>query len=286
MNLCNLKEVLPLMERHGFRFSKALGQNFLTDAGVPKRIAEASGAGAGCGVLEIGPGVGCLTRELAQRAEKVVAVELDTRLLPVLAETLCDLENTSVVHADIMKTDVRRLVEEAFAGLRPMVCANLPYNITSPVLTMLLESGLFESLTVMIQREVALRMCAGPGDRDYGAFSVLVRYYTQPELLFDVPAGCFTPQPKVTSSVVRLVRREMRPAGVEDEALFFRVVRTAFAQRRKTLRNSLASALGEVPKEALEEILLSCGLDPACRGETLDIPEFAALARAVAGYKA
>jgi len=285
LDLCSLKDVLPLMERHGFRFSKALGQNFLTDARVPVRIAEASGAASGYGVLEIGPGVGCMTRELALRAEKVVSVELDSRLIPVLAETLADHENVKVVNADIMKTDIFRLVEEEMQNLTPIVCANLPYNITTSVITKLAETGLFETITVMIQKEAAIRLCAGPGDADYCAFSVLMQYLTKPEILFDVPAGCFTPQPKVTSAVVRMEKRNVPVIEVKDERLFFRVVNGAFAQRRKTLRNSLASVLSGVSKEQLDGAMALCGIDPACRGETLGIPEFAALANALGERK-
>ena len=283
MDLCNLNEVLPLIERHGFRFSKALGQNFLTDAKIPRRIAEASGAGAGCGVLEIGPGVGCLTRELALRADKVVSVELDDRLIPVLAETLADLPNTKVINADIMRTNVEKLVSEEFQGLTPLICANLPYNITTSVITMLLETGMFERFTVMIQKEAAVRLCAGPGDADYCAFSVISNFYTTPEILFDVPAGCFTPQPKVTSAVVHMERKA--DLAAKQEKLFLRVVRAAFAQRRKTLRNSLSSAMGDVRKEVLDACMEECGIDPAVRGEALSVEEFAALADAIGAAK-
>lgn len=283
MDLCNLNEVLPLMERHGFRFSKALGQNFLTDRRIPEHIAQVSGAESGCGVVEIGPGVGCLTRELALRADKVVSVELDERLIYVLAETLADMPNAKVINADIMRTDIRKLVNDELAGLTPLLCANLPYNITTDVITMLLESGCFRQLTVMIQKEAALRLCAMPGDADYCAFSVIARFYTEPEILFDVPAGCFTPQPKVTSSVVRMKRRVSLAA--ENEKLFLRVVRAAFAQRRKTLRNSLASVMGDLGKEKLDGCLEACGIEPVCRGETLGVEEFAALTKAIGEAK-
>lgn len=283
MDLCNLNEVLPLMERHGFRFSKALGQNFLTDRRITEHIAQVSGAESGCGVVEIGPGVGCLTRELALRADKVVSVELDERLIYVLAETLADMPNAKVINADIMRTDIRKLVNDELAGLTPLLCANLPYNITTDVITMLLESGCFRQLTVMIQKEAALRLCAMPGDADYCAFSVIARFYTEPEILFDVPAGCFTPQPKVTSSVVRMKRRVSLAA--EDEKLFLRVVRAAFAQRRKTLRNSLASAMGDLGKEKLDGCLEACGIEPVCRGEALGVEEFAALTKAIGEAK-
>jgi len=276
MDLCSEKDILTLLRRHGFRFSRSLGQNFLTAAWVPRRIAEASGADASRGVLEIGPGVGCLTRELAALAGRVAAVELDSRLIPVLAETLADCPNVTVVPGDIMKLDLRRLTEEQFPGLAPMVCANLPYNITSPVLTRLIESCLFSSLTVMIQREVALRLCAEPGTADYGAFGVFVNYHCVPELLFDVPPACFTPAPKVTSTVVRLTARPAPAVAVRDEKLFFRVVRGAFLQRRKTLVNALASALS-LPKGTVADAVAACGLGATVRGETLSLAEFAAL---------
>ena len=281
MDLCNPEELRPVLERNGFRFSKALGQNFLIRRWVPERIAEESLIGKENGVLEIGPGVGCLTRELSLRAGQVASVELDGRLLPVLKETLSDCDNVHIVPADIMKTDIYALTREYFSGLRPAVCANLPYNITSPVLTKLLESGLFERVTVMVQREVAKRLCAGPGDGDYGAFSAFIRYYTQPELLFDVTPDCFMPQPKVWSAVVRMTRREKPPVEVSDEKLFFRVVRGAFALRRKTLENSLGSVFGEFSRPELRERISGAGIDPAVRGETLGLAEFAALSEAL-----
>ncbi len=281
MDLCDLSCILPLMERHGFRFSKSLGQNFLTDAAVPPRIAEASGVERRNGVLEIGPGVGCLTRELAERAGRVVSVELDARLIPVLRETVGALENVCVLQGDVMKTDLDTILDEHFSGLVPTVCANLPYNITTPVLTKLLRCGRFETVTVLIQKEVAARLCAGPGAEDYGAFSVFVQFYAIPELCFIVPPGCFTPRPKVTSAVVKLTRRAVPAVSVRDEAMFHKVVRGAFAQRRKTLLNSLQSAFGSLGRDALENCILACGLDPGTRGETLGLPEFAALSDAI-----
>ena len=281
MDLCDLNCILPLLERHGFRFSKSLGQNFLTDPTVPPRIAEASGVGPEHGVLEIGPGVGCLTRELAARAGRVVSVELDPRLIPVLRETVGECGNVQVLPGDVMKADLDAILEDHFAGLTPAVCANLPYNITTPVLTKLLRCGRFETVTVLIQKEVAQRLCAGPGEGDYGAFSVFVQYYASPELCFSVPAGCFTPRPKVTSAVVKLTRRAAPPVPVRDEAMFHKVVRGAFAQRRKTLLNSLQSAFGGLGREQLETCIRACGLDPGVRGETLGLAEFAALADAV-----
>ena len=207
MNLTDYNEIRALLQRHGFRFSKALGQNFLTAAWVPEDIAESAGLDEETGVLEIGPGVGCLTRELSKRAGKVVSVELDRSLQPVLAETLTGCENVEVVFGDILKQNIPALLDETMPGLRHVVCANLPYNVTTPVLTALLEGGCFETITVMIQREVARRICAGPGSADYGAFGIFVQWHAETELLFDVPPSCFVPQPKVTSSVIRLTRR-------------------------------------------------------------------------------
>ena len=281
MNLCDIGEIKALLNRHGFRFSKSMGQNFLIQDWVPREIAAASGAGPGCGVLEIGPGIGPLTSELARRADRVVSVELDRALLPVLAETMAGRDNVEIVPGDILKTDVPALVRDKLGGLTPMVCANLPYNITTPVLTALIEAGCFASITVMIQREVARRICAGPGTGDYGAFSVYCQVYTEPELLFDVPPDCFLPAPKVTSSVLRMVPRPL-PPELDDPAHFFQLVRAAFAQRRKTLLNALGAVLGgQFSKEELAGLLAGCGLPPDIRGERLGIAEFAALSRAI-----
>lgn len=282
MDLCSLRDIKPLLERHGFHTSKALGQNFLIASWVPERIAEESGVTEEHGVLEIGPGVGCLTKELSLLASKVTAVELDRRLPPLLKESLADCGNVEIISGDIMDVDLKTLTEEKFPGLTPVVCANLPYNITSPVLSKLIDSKLFDSITVMIQREVAQRICARPGTSDYGAFSVYVNYYTEPEILFDVSPGCFFPPPKVTSSVIKLIRRSAPPAEVHDEALFFRLVKASFAQRRKTLVNGLSSAVGgKLTKQELLDIIIGCGFDEKVRGETLGIPEFAVLSNAV-----
>lgn len=273
MNLTNIEEVKRLLDRHGFRFSKSMGQNFLVAAWVPEDIAESAGLDENTGVLEIGPGIGCLTNELARRAGKVVSVELDKSLKNVLAETLAQHENVKIIFGDILRQDLDALVAEHFEGLRPVVCANLPYNVTSPVLTKLISSGLFESVTVMVQREVAKRMCAAPNTADYGAFSVFVQWHCEAELLFDVPAGCFIPQPKVTSSVIRLRRRTEPVAEVKDEARMFSVVRAAFNQRRKTLVNALSSQLG-LDKAKVEQCLTECGFDPKIRGEVLNLTDF------------
>lgn len=283
MNLCDIRDIKALLGRHGFHFSKSMGQNFLIEEWVPRDIAEASGADKNHAVLEIGPGIGPLTQQLCRRAAKVTAVELDKALYPVLAETMAEEDNFTLVPGDIMKLDIPALVDEHFEGLPPLVCANLPYNITTPVLTALVEAKRFESITVMIQKEVALRIAAKPGTGDYGAFSLFMQYHTEPEVLFDVPPDCFLPAPKVTSAVLHCKARKtpaVSPACGED--FFFRTVRAAFAQRRKTLLNSLSSVFGsQLGKETLSEIIAECGFEPTVRGERLGLEEFARLADAL-----
>lgn len=282
MDLCNVQEIKALLGRHGFHFSKSMGQNFLIEAWVPEDIAAASGAGPGYAVLEIGPGIGPLTRQLSALADKVAAVELDRSLLPILTETLADCPNTEIISGDILKINIPALVEEKFQNFTPIVCANLPYHITSPTIAALIDSKCFQRITLMIQREVALRICAAPGTRDYGAFSVFCQYHTKPEILFDVPSTCFLPAPKVTSSVIRLVPTAAPPVTVDKEAHFFQVVKGAFAQRRKTLVNSLSSVFsGEHTKEELRQAVVSCGFPDTVRGEQLGIMDFAALSRAL-----
>ena len=281
MNLTDYRDITALLQRHGFHFSKSLGQNFLTAAWVPQQIAAESGIEKTDGALEIGPGVGCLTAELAKTAGRVTAIELDARLQDVLAETLADFDNVSVVFADALKADLPAICAETL-GERPWkVCANLPYNVTTPLITAFLEAGCFESVTVMIQKEVAQRLCAVPGTGEYGAFSVLVQWYAEPRLLFDVPPHCFVPQPKVTSAVVRMDRRAAPPAQADDERFFFRTVRAAFAQRRKTLSNALRSGFSELDRADIEAAMEEAGLPPAVRGETLSIARFAALSNAL-----
>ena len=278
MNLCDYNDIRELLGRHGFHFSKSMGQNFLIDPQVPRDIAAASQADGSCGVLEIGPGIGPLTAELAQRAGKVVSVELDKSLLPVLAETMAPYSNVEIVPGDVMKLDLNVLAAEKFQGLRPIVCANLPYNITTPVITALLESGCFGQVTVMIQREVARRICAKPGTAEYGAFTLLCEYYADREILYDVPPSCFLPAPKVVSSVIRMTLRGRPPVPVGDPALFFRVVRGAFGQRRKTLLNVLYTLFAkQVDKETLAQQLVACNLTEDIRGERLSFAEFAQL---------
>lgn len=281
MNLTDYRDITALLQRHGFHFSKSLGQNFLTAAWVPQQIAAESGIEKTDGALEIGPGVGCLTAELAKTAGRVTAIELDERLRDVLAETLADFDNVSVVFADALKADLPAVCAETL-GERPWkVCANLPYNVTTPLITAFLEAGCFESVTVMIQKEVAERLCAAPGTGEYGAFSVLVQWYAESRLLFDVPPHCFVPQPKVTSAVVRMDRRAAPPAQVDDEKFFFRTVRAAFAQRRKTLANALRSGFSELDRADIASAMEEAFLPPAVRGETLSIMQFAALSNAL-----
>ena len=281
MNLCDINQIKSLLARHGFRFSKSMGQNFLIADWVPREIAKASGAHPDAGVLEIGPGIGCLTRELAGRAGKVVSVELDRSLLPILEETLAGRDNVEIVSGDILKLDIRQTTLEMpwLSGFA--ACANLPYNITTPAITALIEAQCFFAITVMIQKEVAQRICAQPGTKDYGAFSVFCQYHTAPELLFEVPPDCFLPAPKVTSAVVRMVPRPV-PAEVDDPDHFFRVVKAAFALRRKTLLNSLAANLDR-PREDILRALEACGVPPDTRGERLSIPQFAQLSKALRG---
>ena len=280
-NLSDLRVIHEILSRHGFHFSKALGQNFLVDGTVCPRMADACGANAQTCVLEIGPGIGVLTVELAQRAKKVVAVELDDRLLPVLGETLAEFDNVKVVHGDVLELDLAALLKEAFGDDPVVVCANLPYYITTPILMRLLESDLpLDAITVMVQKEVADRLTAKPGGKNAGAITVCVDYYAEAEKLFAVPKDAFTPAPKVDSAVIRLTRRSAPPVEVNDPKAFFRLVKAAFAQRRKTAVNSLSSTLG-LPKPKIAEALDACGLDANLRAEVLTTEDFAALYRAL-----
>ena len=281
INVCDIHVMKPLLAEHGFHFSKAKGQNFLIAPWVPESIAVESGVDETAGVLEIGPGIGPLTQQLCLRAKKVCAVELDTRLQPILAMTVGEFDNLEILWNDVLKLDVPALVREKFGGLRPMACANLPYYITSPILTALLEAECFEAVTVMVQKEVAQRIAAAPGTADYSAFTVFCQYYAQPELLFDVPAHCFLPQPKVTSAVITLRTRKERPWEILDEGVFFRTVRASFAMRRKKLSNGLASGFPELGKTGAAEVIAAAGFDANVRGETLSIPEFAAIANEI-----
>ena len=281
INVTDINVMKPLLAEHGFHFSKAKGQNFLIASWVPEGIAREAGVDETAGVLEIGPGIGPLTQQLCLNAKKVCAVELDNRLKPILDMTVGEFDNLEIIWNDVLKLDVPALVKEKFDGLRPMACANLPYYITSPILTALLEAECFDSVTVMVQKEVAVRIAAKPGSADYSAFTVFCQYYAEPQLLFDVPAHCFLPQPKVTSAVITLKTRKERPWEILDQNLFFRTVRASFAMRRKKLANGLASGFPELGKDGAAEVIAACGLDANVRGETLSIPEFAKIANEI-----
>ena len=281
IDVCNIHVMKPLLAEYGFHFSKAKGQNFLIAGWVPQQIAEDAGVDSTAGVLEVGPGIGPLTQQLALRAGKVCAVEVDERLKPILQMTVGEFENLEILWGDVLKQDIAALVKEKFPGLRPMACANLPYYITSPILTALLEAECFDSVTVMVQKEVALRIAAKPGTADYSAFTVFCQYYARPELLFDVPAGCFLPQPKVTSAVISLRTHKKLPWDIHNKDIFFRTVRASFAMRRKTLQNGLAAGFPQLGKAGIAEVIDACGFPATVRGETLSIPQFAAIANEI-----
>ena len=286
IDVCNIQVMKPLLAEHGFHFSKAKGQNFLIAGWVPERIAEDAGVDATAGVLEIGPGIGPLTQRLALRAGKVCAVEVDQRLKPILSMTVGEFSNLEIVWDDVLKLDIPALVKEKFPGLRPMACANLPYYITSPILTALLEAECFDSVTVMVQKEVAQRIAAKPGTADYSAFTIFCQFYAEPELLFDVPPSCFLPQPKVTSAVITLRTRRELPWQIDSKEIFFRTVRASFAMRRKTLQNGLAAGFPELGKAGAGEVIEACGLPASVRGETLSIAQFAEIANEITRRKA
>jgi 16S rRNA (adenine1518-N6/adenine1519-N6)-dimethyltransferase len=281
MNLCDYSEIKKLLEINNFHFSKSLGQNFIINPAVCPKMAEMSGIDGESGVIEIGPGIGVLTAELAKRAKKVVCIELDSKLLPLLGITLKEFDNIEIINADVLKTDLHALIKEKFAGMKVFVCANLPYYITSPVIMALLESRInVESITVMVQKEAAERMCAPVGSRDSGAVTVSVNYYAEAQKLFDVSAGSFMPAPKVDSSVMKLNIRKTPPVDVTDEAFFFRTVRAAFGQRRKTASNSISSGLG-VAKQAVIKAIADCGFAPDIRAEALTLEDLAKLSEAI-----
>ena len=278
-NLSNISVIKDVLARHNFTFSKALGQNFLVNPSVCPKIAEMGNAKKGFGIIEIGTGIGVLTNELAKRADKVVAIEIDDRLMPVLAETLAEYDNVKIINADVMETDLHKLIAEEFQGMDVAVCANLPYYITSPILMMLLEERLpIKSVTVMVQKEVADRMQVGPGTKDYGALSLAVQYYAKPEIVANVPPNCFIPRPNVGSAVIRLTRYEEPPVKVKDEKKMFSLIRASFNQRRKTLVNGLGNAgLPGITKESASAALEQMGLSPTVRGEALTLEQFAQL---------
>lgn len=281
LELTDIGTIKALLARHGFHFSKALGQNFIVNPSVCPRMADESGIDSESGVIEIGAGIGVLTAELAKRAKKVVCIELDSKLLPILDETLADFDNIEIINADVLKTDLATLIEEKFGGMPVYVCANLPYYITSPVIMTLLESRLpLKAVTVMVQREAAQRLCAPVGSRLSGAVTVAVDYYAEARKLFDVSAGSFMPAPKVDSSVIRLDIREKPGIEVSDEKLFFSMVHAAFSQRRKTASNSISSGTG-IPKAVVAEAIERCGFPLSVRAESMTAEQLAALCEAM-----
>lgn len=282
-NLSNIGVIKDVLTRHGFTFSKALGQNFLVNPSVCPRIAEMGNAKEGFGVIEIGTGVGVLTNELAKRADKVVAIEIDERLMPVLEETLAEHENVKIINDDVMKVDLHKLIDEEFQGLEVAVCANLPYYITSPILMMLLEERLpIRSVTVMVQKEAGTRLCAPVGTRDMGAITVAINYFSTPKLLFNVSRGSFMPSPNVDSCVVRFDIRDKTPEGVSDEAFFFKTVKGAFSQRRKTLVNSVCSSMG-LDKGLVNEAVQKSGLQANVRPEQLSMEQLIGFSETLKG---
>ncbi len=281
MELTNIGVIRGLFERHGFSFTKSLGQNFLVNPAVCPKIAEMGGAKPGVCALEIGTGVGVLTKELAERCDRVIAVEIDASLKPILEETLADYDNVEIVFADVMETDLAALLAEKAAGMEVVVCANLPYYITSPVIMRVLESRLpVSAMTVMVQKEAADRICAKPGTRDCGAISCAVSYYSEPKLLFRVGRGSFMPSPNVDSAVIRLDVKPHSGRTPEEEKLLFRIIRAAFSQRRKQIANPLSAELG-ISKADLAGLMQSCGIKPTARAEELTLEDFERLAAAV-----
>lgn len=281
MELSNIGTIKDILGRHGFTFSKSLGQNFLINPSVCPKMAEQSGAKKGIGVIEVGPGIGVLTCQLAERADRVVAIELDKRLLPVLDETLAEYDNIRIINDDILKIDLKKLIETELSGMEVVVCANLPYYITSPVIMKLLEDRLpINALTVMVQKEAAQRICAEVGSRQSGAVTVAVNYYAKPQILFGVSAGSFMPAPKVDSAVIRLDILKEPCVQVEDEELFFRVVKAAFSQRRKTLPNSLSAGL-QISKLTVTNALNRANVPVNYRAEQLTMEQLAKISNAI-----
>ena len=279
MELTNISTVRELLSQHGFSFSKGLGQNFIINPDICPKIAENGNAREGYGILEIGTGIGVLTKELAMRADRVAAVEIDKRLLPILDETLADFDNVTIINEDVMKCDLHRVIAEQFGGLRAAVCANLPYYITSPVIMLLLESRLpIDSITVMVQKEAAQRLCAKVGTRESGAITVGVNYYGTVRKLFDVSRGSFMPAPNVDSAVIRIDLNDEMLLSDEDEKFFFSIVKSGFSQRRKTVANALSSLMS-IPKERTYDALASVGLPAAARIESLDMQQLIALSQ-------
>ena len=278
--LGNPAYTMAVLEKHGFHFQKKYGQNFLIDKNILEKIVDAAGIGKDDVVLEIGPGIGTMTQYLCERAREVIAVEIDDKLIPVLADTLSEYDNVTVIHQDILKVDIRALAEEKNGGKPIKVVANLPYYITTPIIMELFESRVpLESVTVMVQKEVAERMKEGPGSKDYGALSLAVAYYAVAEIIAEVPPACFIPRPKVSSMVIRLTCHKEPPVEVADERFLFSVIRASFQQRRKTLVNGLNNAPWiPVDREEITRCVESLGYGPSVRGEKLTLEEFARLA--------
>ena len=284
-NLSDISVIKSVLQKHGFTFSKALGQNFIINPGICPRIAEEGGARKGVGILEVGTGIGVLTAELAKRADKVVCVELDSRLFPILDETLAEFDNVKIINGDILKVDLHKIISEEFGDMPVAVCANLPYYITSPVIMRLLESRLpIDSVTVMVQKEAARRLCAEVGGKESGAVTVAVNYYARAKTLFDVSRGSFMPSPNVDSAVIRLDLRDEPPIKVSDEEFFFRMVKAAFAQRRKTASNSISSGMN-IPKDKVIAALENSGFSPNVRAESLSMQELGTLCENLAEFK-
>lgn len=283
--LSDISTIREIMEKNGFSFSKALGQNFLINPSVCPRMAEMSGAADCAGAIEVGPGIGVLTYELSQVSKKVVSIELDKRLLPVLDDTLSDCDNVKIINADVMKIDLLKVINEEFNGEEVAVCANLPYYITSPVIMRLLEEHLpITSITVMVQKEAADRLCAKPGTRECGAVSAAVQYYAKPEILFGVSRGSFMPAPNVDSAVIRLNIRKEPAVQVTDEKMFFRVIKAAFAQRRKTAVNSISNTMS-INKQELTAAFEEASIAPNARAEALSLEQLAELSNKLASMK-
>lgn len=279
MRLTSPQTIKYIMDKYGFRFSKSLGQNFLIDESIVEQIIDGAEIGPDDVVLEVGPGIGVMTQAMARRAKKVVAIEIDDSLLPVLDETLAEEDNVEVINGDVLKVDLQKIIDEKLDGQAPKVVANLPYYVTTPIIMRFLEEQIpVTDIVVMVQKEVADRMVADPGGKIYGALSVVVQYYAEPSKVVKVPRSVFMPQPNVESSVVRLEKRPEPPVDLKAPDLFFKTVRSAFMKRRKTLLNALSSGELAVSKEDTKTVLESCGIDPKRRGETLDMNEFAALA--------
>ncbi len=276
IDLCDINSIKPLLSRHGFKFSKALGQNFLCDAEVPKTIAESCGTDLSTGVLEVGPGIGALSRELCPLSSGVLAVELDRRLPALLSETMADMDNFSLVEGDILKIDIAQACRERFGDRRMVACANLPYYITTPAVTALMDSGVFDCITVMVQREVAKRMCAAPGTSDYGAFTLYIGYHAKASIVLDVPRGSFIPSPNVDSAVVRMDILPHPPVSAPHDRLFS-VIKAAFSQRRKTLANCLSSYFEKIDKNDAINLLKISGFSENIRGEQLSLQDFSNL---------